>query len=108
MIRGKKLESDVLNLKNHHCACQVSKTPELAQTDREAYSKEMEYLRPVEDRRKKSKRNSMDINAPNRSINELARGRFSKGNTTVLKKSEGLPFKQDLFKKKRSHLKSDL
>lgn len=68
IIRGKKMDHDVLNLKNP-CACHVSKTPELAQTDREAYSKEMEYLRPVEDRRKKSKRNSMDINATNRSIN---------------------------------------
>ena len=68
MIRGKKMDPDVLNLKNP-CVCQISKTPELAQTDREAYSKEIEYLRPVEDRRKKSKRNSMDINATNRSIN---------------------------------------
>lgn len=69
LIRGKKLDSDILNLKNHLCACQVSKTPELAQTDREPYSKEMEYLRPVDDRRRKSKRNSMDINATNRSAN---------------------------------------
>jgi hypothetical protein len=66
----------------------------------------MEYLRPVEDRKKKSKRNSMDIQIPNRSINELAKGKFIKGNTTILKKGD-LSFKQDSFKKKRSTIKND-
>lgn len=91
----------MLNLKNNLCGFQV-KTPELPQTDREAYSKDMEYLRPMDDRRKKHKRNSMDINAPLRSLNETSdlRARLPKGNTTVLRKTD-LSFKQDFQRKKK-------
>ncbi len=66
----------------------------------------MEYLRPVEDRKKKAKRNSMDINAPNKSINETSKTKFSKGNTMVLRKAEP-SIKQDFSKKKKSIAKND-
>lgn len=49
----------------------------------------------------------MDIQVPHRSINELAKGRFIKGNTTVLKKTD-ISFKQDGSKKKRTPFKNDL
>jgi hypothetical protein len=66
----------------------------------------MEYLRPVDDRKKKVKRNSMDINAPNKSINETSKTKFSKGNTMVLKKVDPC-MKQDFSKKKKSNAKND-
>lgn len=49
----------------------------------------------------------MDIQLANRSINQLAKTKFIKGNTTVLKKTD-LSFKQDAFKKKRNSFKNDL
>lgn len=48
----------------------------------------------------------MDISIPNRSINEWTKVKFTKGNTTVLKKTD-LSFKNDTFKKKRTPFKND-